>query len=84
MLNIVLELQTYFSQNVPAISYIFSQLVVIYLSSYLHIKQDSRGFNIYHVIFRDKIVTVLVLHIWNHLPETLNAKSSPDTFKRST
>ena len=63
-------------QKVPLIGgrNILFKLMVIFLSRYLHIEKVSWGFKIYHVIFGDKILRVLVLHIWNHLPEILKAE----------
>ena len=78
-----MKLQTHFSPNIPFIGCnIFSQLNDC-LSWCLHLKQVAWGFNIYHLTIGDKIVGTLILHIWNHLPETLKAESSFETFKRS-
>ena len=43
----------------------------ISLSWYLHLKNALWGFNINHLIFGDKNVTVLVVHMWNWLPKSL-------------
>ena len=80
----VLKLQTCLSQNVLFIGCsILSEVMVIYLSWYLRPKHVSWSFNIYHLTFVDEIVRLLILHIWNHLPKTLKAESSFQTFKRS-
>ena len=43
----------------------------ISLSWYLHLKNALWGFNVNHLIFGDKNVTVLVVHMWNWLPKSL-------------
>ena len=75
---------THFSQNVLFIGRnIFSQVMVICLSWYLHLKYVSWSFNIYKLTYGGKSVRVLSLSIWNHLFEVLKAWSSFKTFKRS-
>ena len=49
----------------------------------MHLKRVSQGFNIYQITFGDNIVTVLALHIRNHLSEMLKAGPPFQTFKRS-
>ena len=58
---------THFSQNVLFIGRnIFSQVMVICLSWYLHLKYVSWSFKIYKLTYGGKSVRVLSLSIWNH------------------
>ena len=78
------ETLSLFFQNLLFIGCItFSQVMVIYLSWFLHPLHVLQGFNIYHLTFRGKSVRVLGRQIWNQLSKTLKAILSFQIFKSS-
>ena len=60
---------------------IFSQVMVVFLKIILRFKYVPLAFDIYHLIFGDKSLRVLYLHIWNQVIKALKAELSSQVSK---